>query len=104
MLIQGNEAVLVDGVSGLPLGLRESQYADRVVPLSRGVKLVMYSDGISEAENRNQEEFGTHRICEHLLTEHASADSLKSAACEFAYGPPADDATVILIRCAKQSD
>jgi sigma-B regulation protein RsbU (phosphoserine phosphatase) len=100
VLIQGNEAVLVDGVSGLPLGLTESVYQDRVVPLRNGVKLVMYSDGISEAANRDEEEFGTSRICEHMLTEHASAESLKSAACEFAYGPPADDATVILIRCA----
>jgi phosphoserine phosphatase RsbU/P len=100
VLIQGNEAELVDGVSGLPLGLRESQYSDRVVPLRRGVKLVMYSDGISEAANRDDEEFGTRRICEHMLTNDASADSLKSAACEHQYGPPADDATVILIRCA----
>lgn len=100
VMIAGSDAQLLDGVSGIPLGLGESQYADRVVPLQRGIKLVIYSDGISEAANRDDEEFGTRRICEHMLTEHASADSLKSAACAFAYGPPADDATVILIRCA----
>jgi sigma-B regulation protein RsbU (phosphoserine phosphatase) len=100
VLIQDSQAQLLDGVSGLPLGLGESQYADRVVPLHRGVKLVMYSDGISEAENREEEEFGTQRICEHMLTEHATAESLKNAACAHSYGPPADDATVILIRCA----
>jgi sigma-B regulation protein RsbU (phosphoserine phosphatase) len=99
ILIQGNEAQLVDGVSGLPLGLGESVYTDRVVPLQRGVKLVMYSDGISEAENSAQEEFGTWRICEHMLTEDATAESLKFAACEYTPGPRADDATVILIRC-----
>jgi len=101
VMIAGIEAQLVDGVSGIPLGLGESQYADRVVPLHHGIKLVMYSDGISEAENRDEEQFGTRRICEHMLTDHASADSLKTAACMFAYGPPADDATVILIRCAE---
>lgn len=100
VLIHDGEAQLLDGVSGLPLGLTESQYTDREVPLHHGIKLVMYSDGISEAANRDDEEFGTQRICEHMLTEHASAESLKSAACAFAYGPPADDATVILIRCA----
>lgn len=102
VLIQGNEAQLVDGVSGLPLGLGDSVYTDRVVPLQRGVKLVMYSDGISEAENSDEEEFGTRRICEHMLTEHASAESLKNAACEYAHGPRADDATVILLRCAAE--
>jgi phosphoserine phosphatase RsbU/P len=102
VLIQDREALLVDGVSGLPLGLGESQYLDRVVPLRKGVKLVMYSDGISEAENSDQEEFGTRRICEHMLTEHASAESLKIAACEHTPGPRADDATVILIRCAAE--
>lgn len=102
VLIQEKEAQFVDGVSGLPLGLAESQYADRVVPLRRGVKLVMYSDGISEAENRDGVEFGTWRVREHMLTEHANAESLMKAACEYAYGPPADDATVILIRCAAE--
>ena len=101
VLIQGNEAVLVDGVSGLPLGLRESEYHDRVVALRNGVKLVMYSDGISEAENFNEEEFGSRRICEHMLTANSSAESLKVAACEFTPGPRADDATVILIRCSE---
>ncbi len=102
VLIYGNEAQLVDGVSGLPLGLGESAYSDRIVPLHHGVKLVMYSDGISEAENEQDEEFGTRRICEHLLSDHATAESLKSAACEYAYRPRADDATVILLRCAEK--
>jgi sigma-B regulation protein RsbU (phosphoserine phosphatase) len=98
VLVEGNEARLVDGVSGLPLGLSDSQYGDRIVKLGRGVKLLMYSDGISEAENRDGEEFGTRRISEHLLAEDTSAESLMSAACEFSFGPRADDATVILIR------
>jgi sigma-B regulation protein RsbU (phosphoserine phosphatase) len=102
VLIHGNEAQLVDGVSGLPLGLGDSVYKDRVVPLQHGVKLVMYSDGISEAENSAQEEFGTRRICEHMLTEDASAETLKNAACEYTPGPRADDATVILLRCAEE--
>jgi sigma-B regulation protein RsbU (phosphoserine phosphatase) len=100
VLIEGDEAQLVDGVSGLPLGLAESEYGDRVVKLHHGVKLVMYSDGISESENREGVQYGTQRIQEHMLTEHANAASLMSAACAYAYGPPADDATVILLRCA----
>ncbi len=100
VLIDGDEAELVDGVSGLPLGLAESVYTDRVIRLKRGVKLVLYSDGISEAENRDGQEFGTHRISEHMLSEHSNADTLMDAACEHAWGPPADDATVIVLHCA----
>jgi sigma-B regulation protein RsbU (phosphoserine phosphatase) len=100
VMIQGQDAQLVDGISGLPLGLGESNYRDCVVPLRKGVKLVMYSDGISEAANRENDEFGTRRICEHMLREDANAASLMRSACEHAYGPPADDATVILLTCA----
>jgi sigma-B regulation protein RsbU (phosphoserine phosphatase) len=100
VLVEGNEASFVDGVSGLPLGLGDSQYADRVIQLRHGIKLLMYSDGISEAENRNGEEFGKRRIAEHLLREHTNAQTLMDESCEFSYGPRADDSTVILIRCA----
>jgi sigma-B regulation protein RsbU (phosphoserine phosphatase) len=102
VLVEDGEAKFVDGVSGLPLGLGESQYTDRVIHLRHGVKLLMYSDGISEAENRDGEEFGKRRIAEHLLGERANAQTLMDESCEFSYGPRADDSTVILIRCAAE--
>jgi len=93
---------LIDGVSGLPLGLGESSYSDRVIELKHGSKLLLYSDGISEAENADEQEFGSARIREHMLLPHSSATSLLQAASEYSLcGVPCDDATVIVLRCAE---
>jgi phosphoserine phosphatase RsbU/P len=99
--IEGSAATLLDGESGLPLGLAESTYSDRVIDLTHGVKVLFYTDGISETENRAQEEFGTAKIREHMLQEGSSAASLIKAVSDYsATGKPSDDATVILLHCA----
>ncbi|PWT76937.1 MAG: hypothetical protein C5B46_00505 [Proteobacteria bacterium] len=95
-------AQLVDGGSGLPLGLGEGSYHDQSIELKRSAKLLLYSDGISEAEDVHDEEFGTERVKQHMLTEGSSAQSLLRAASAHSYcGEPCDDATVILLRCAE---
>lgn len=99
VLVQGDEASLINGHSGLPLGLRDTIYNDHVVELKQGIKLLLYSDGISEAENHGGEEFGSRRISEHMLAGEASAASLLKAVCDHAGQSPSDDATVILLRC-----
>lgn len=101
VLVQDGDAKLIRGESGLPLGLASSVYSDHAVKLVSGMKLLFYSDGISEAANREQVEFGTERIREHMLNHGSSSQSLMQAACDFAgHGTPSDDATVILLRCA----
>jgi serine phosphatase RsbU (regulator of sigma subunit) len=94
--VYGNEAELINGESGLPLGLAESVYGERVVELKHSVKLLIYTDGISEAENQQEQEFGTRRIIDHMLREGSSAESLLRTVSEYAV--PSDDATVILLR------
>src|SRR6185369_6200950 len=76
VLVEGSDARAVNGDSGLPLGLGESVYGNHTIRLRQGVKLLLYSDGISEAETRAGEEFGTRRISEHMLQEGSNAQSL----------------------------
>jgi sigma-B regulation protein RsbU (phosphoserine phosphatase) len=103
VMVHGGKAELVDGVSGLPLGLGESVYGNRTIHLQRGMKVVLYSDGISEAEDIRNEEFGSGRIREHMLAPHASAKSLLNAAYEHSScGETCDDATVIVLRCVEE--
>ena len=98
---EGN-ADLIDGVSGLPLGLGETSYNDKTIVLERSAKLLLYSDGISEATDAKDEEFGSHRIRQHMLQPQSSANTLLQAASEYSYcGEPCDDATVIVLRCAE---
>ena len=101
IFVHSGEATAINGDSGLPLGLAQSEYHDHVVQLQHGAKLLFYSDGISEAEDVNGKEFGAARIREHMLLPDSSAKSLLAAASAHAQcGEPCDDATVILLRCA----
>jgi sigma-B regulation protein RsbU (phosphoserine phosphatase) len=100
VFVYRSDATLINGESGLPLGLGDSVYNDHVVELKQGIKLLLYSDGISEATDALGEEFGTRRISEHMLEESSTAASLLKTVCGFAdHRAPADDATVILLRC-----
>jgi len=92
-------------VRAAPLGLTPGRtYQNQSVALGRGEMLFAYSDGISEAENREQECFGEERLVEAMRRIRAAdARSLVAgvieAVREFAAGtPPSDDITAIAIR------
>ncbi len=53
----------VSACSGLPVGLFEDQeYLDGLLQLSSGDRLVLYTDGLTEAENRRAELYGDDRL------------------------------------------
>jgi sigma-B regulation protein RsbU (phosphoserine phosphatase) len=57
----GSREELTDG--GVALGvLEDTQYEERPIALGHGDVLVMYTDGVSEAENEHGEQFGPERI------------------------------------------
>ena len=61
----------------IPLGLfQESEFPVQEYRLEPGDKLVLYSDGVSEATNWSQEQFGEKRVAE-VVTEHASLNALQ---------------------------
>ena len=62
LLLQDGAATEIQA-TGLPVGLFcEAKYAPRRLKLQRGDALVLYSDGLSESRNVNQEEYGVTRI------------------------------------------
>jgi len=90
---------------GTPLGLVPGRgYQDQSVQLAHGETLFAYSDGITEAENRDFECFGEERLAEALRScRGADSQSLIAgvigAVRQFAAGnPPSDDITAIAIR------
>ncbi len=99
LLLQRGKAEFLENEAGLPLGVAEGLYPERTVELSKSSCLLLYSDGITEAVNQQQEEFGAERLREHLLSsQDLTADHLLHGIRQFA-GDRAlpDDATVILI-------
>jgi sigma-B regulation protein RsbU (phosphoserine phosphatase) len=50
-------------VGGLPLGIRpEAQYESASVALAPGDWLIIFTDGLVEAENAHQDEYGETRL------------------------------------------
>jgi len=83
---------------GLPLGLGCGDYSETVISLSDESKLIFYSDGITEAENGNEEEYGACRLAEHAVKPGASAVSLVDEVRSFANGAGVrDDASAVFI-------
>jgi len=71
------------------------------VKLCRDFRLLFYTDGISEAVNREDQEFGSSRLAEFVASHDCSASRLMDAIRAFqGQGVQNDDATVILLRGA----
>ncbi len=84
---------------GIPLGLGLGDFSEVEVQLPMCSRLVFYSDGITEAENPADEEYGLLRLQDHFLRTDASAESLLDDVRSFADGSGLrDDASVILVK------
>lgn len=91
--------------TGLPLGLFSSaRYAVKHIPLDGGDRLVLYSDGVTEAQDPKGNEYTEERLIRSLRGciddgEEAVADSvLRDVAAFRGTRPPNDDMTLLVIR------
>jgi serine phosphatase RsbU (regulator of sigma subunit) len=97
----GTQARLEEG--GLIVGaLQESAYEQRQIALQPGDRLVMFTDGVTEAVNGEGEEFGDHRLVEACLrSRQLSAEALRHSlfdiVTQFCGGEFDDDATVLVV-------
>ena len=88
----------LDTERGLPLGLSCGDYSETHITLSEGSRLVFYSDGITEAEDANGEEYGLRRLAEHAARPEASAVTIVDDVRSFANGNGVrDDASVVFV-------
>ncbi|NOU66023.1 SpoIIE family protein phosphatase [Paenibacillus sp. LMG 31461] len=67
------EVELLKGKKGLPLGVMDDMlYMDNEVMLDLGDRIIVYTDGITEAEDQLQNQYGFVRLKEVLVREQAS--------------------------------
>jgi serine phosphatase RsbU (regulator of sigma subunit) len=91
--------------SCVPVGMIVGEPCElTTVDLAHGDVLVFYTDGVTEAENRVEEEFGTERLT--AVVEHGaslSAENLMTdiynAAAEFCADRFGDDVTILVVKC-----
>jgi sigma-B regulation protein RsbU (phosphoserine phosphatase) len=102
LLIDDSGERFLDTERGLPLGLSCGDYSETHVTLAKGSKLLFYSDGITEAVNANEEEYGLCRLAENAMKPDASAVSIVDDVRFFANGAGIhDDATVVFVGVAR---
>jgi phosphoserine phosphatase RsbU/P len=98
LLVDENGARFLDSERGMPLGLGTGEFSESRVQLSKGSRLVFYSDGITEATDGSDEEYGANRMRDDVLQPGACAESILADVRTFANGEGLhDDATVIFV-------
>jgi sigma-B regulation protein RsbU (phosphoserine phosphatase) len=92
---------------GLPLGLMGfAEYESATITLAQGESVVIYSDGVSEANNLSEDEFGMDRLKEVIRANIAKSasgirDKIESALSDFTGTAPAnDDITIVIVKRA----
>jgi sigma-B regulation protein RsbU (phosphoserine phosphatase) len=99
LLVSHGDAQFLHTVSGLPLGLGVGTFSETKVNLPPDSRLVLYSDGITEAANTGDEEYGRERLRQFVLNSDALIDGILGDVRSFVNGEGLrDDATVIMVK------
>jgi phosphoserine phosphatase RsbU/P len=103
-LLLGNQTPRCLDRGGMPLGMfPNTDYQNGEITLKTGELLVLYSDGVTEAANRQKEEFGEARL-ESLVSNHCQKPLpeiqriVLTAVQEWAANQLEDDLTLVLVR------
>jgi len=99
LLVDGAGARFLETEMGLPLGIRKGSFSESTIPLGEQARMALYSDGITEATNQADEEYGPARLAAHMLKGVSCPEMLVEDVKAFANGAGLhDDATVIMLR------
>ncbi len=105
VMLDENGKITTLEATGLILGvLPDQSYEQRILKINPGSVIAIYTDGLEEAMNNENEMFGQHRIIE-ILTQSRDKSSkeivktIQDKAIEFCAGKPLhDDLTMIVIK------
>src|SRR5438445_13458352 len=75
LLVTNNGARFLDTDRGMPLGLAAGGFSEVEIDLSPGSRLVFYSDGITEAAEASEDEYGPARLERQVGSSNASPES-----------------------------
>jgi sigma-B regulation protein RsbU (phosphoserine phosphatase) len=102
--ISGQSKITTLEGSGLPIGLGEN-FEQQTVQLDRGDRVILYSDGVTEAMNPNRQLFGKSRLTQFLVETagigiEESASRLLAELKKWQGGLPShDDISILAIEC-----
>lgn len=98
LIVNKNDNSLIDIEDGLPLGIMDSSYSELKIELTSGTKVIFYTDGVTEAMNSSEEEYGNERLLIHSKKPSVSIQSIVSDVNKFTSGhKQSDDITVVMV-------
>jgi sigma-B regulation protein RsbU (phosphoserine phosphatase) len=103
VIFRRNGATVQLAEGGFPLGLRpEARYDQGIIRLEDGDLLIIYTDGVLETRNPQDEEFGEERFLgllqeNHLNGARMACDKILEALSEFGKGNRQDDLTLLAL-------
>ncbi|MFN2385999.1 MAG: PP2C family protein-serine/threonine phosphatase [Thermoanaerobaculia bacterium] len=105
LLLGGSGQIVRVESTGVPVGiLPNATWREEVLQMERGDLLCVYTDGVTEAVNEREEEFGLERLARLVSRNAASTpqricDEALGAVADFARGMPQyDDQTLLVVR------
>ena len=102
-LTHGGQDVREIEKNGLALGfMRDARYEELELPLEAGDRLLLYTDGLTDAANASEDFFGLERVKIALtagaaLAPDAAADALLNTMDAWSGQPVTDDLTIVLV-------
>jgi sigma-B regulation protein RsbU (phosphoserine phosphatase) len=103
ILVRADGSVVRLATGGLVLGVAaEAHYEQDSVALKAGDRLVLFTDGITEAEGRDGDEFGDDRLVDTVVALRGESpwrivDAIVNRVCAYTGGIFRDDATLMAV-------
>jgi phosphoserine phosphatase RsbU/P len=98
LLVHEGQSHFLTSDCGLPLGIMDSAYCETEIAMKPGCALVLYSDGITEAKNVDDEDYGSERLQLCAGKPELTAESVIADVVAFAgVMPQHDDSTVVVL-------
>jgi len=104
VLVKDNKKIMLD-IGGFPLGcFEDADYSEGEILFDRGSTVVVFSDGITEAMNENEEQYGEQRLYEfvekksELSSRHLANDIIWDLKRFISGMSQSDDITLMIIK------
>ena len=98
LYVNSTENIFLKTSEGIPLGITESLFTDCHIDLTEGSRLILYTDGLTEAMNGQEEEYGMDRLRNHFSKLSSSIQTIQEEIRSFTKdGQFADDFTIVIV-------
>ena len=98
LYVNSTENIFLKTSEGIPLGITESLFTDCHIDLTEGSRLILYTDGLTEAMNGQEEEYGMDRLRNHFSKLSSSIKTIQEEIRSFTKdGQFADDFTIVIV-------